>query len=391
MISSNEWREKVSNIAIINQRALGHIIPSLGIAKELKRRGHNVSFLTDKNSRSLVDSHKIDVIEIGWGKYPNQFIYEQTCELLKIIKSKPYDLIICDSSLPAPSFVAEIARIPWVSLQTTIPLPDKFLENEYKYFKRIRENYRNELDSLRKKFNLQKISEARVRGDFSGLSPYLHIVTVTPELKNLNATFPKHFKFVGPCNIGRKKDYNIIKNNSVKHIMVCTSSNQDPIVKQICREYLLKTIQYFGDTESKLIICSDLNINDYSLPNNVELINSKLSHDIYMPQVDVVITHGGCGTLQKALYYGKPMVIIPLAADQEFLAKRCVDMQVAVTISKDDITTNKIKENVEAIFYEPVFKNNAEIYADKLTKENASSDACSHIERLLNHKEEFLC
>jgi UDP:flavonoid glycosyltransferase YjiC (YdhE family) len=58
-------------------------------------------------------------------------------------------------------------------------------------------------------------------------------------------------------------------------------------------------------------------------------IERYISQNMLLPRCDLVITHGGSGTMLDALSLGLPMVINPIFADQPINAQLCAELGVA--------------------------------------------------------------
>jgi len=86
----------------------------------------------------------------------------------------------------------------------------------------------------------------------------------------------------------------------------------------------------------------------------------------YVPQslllssCDLVVCHGGFGTVLTALDAGLPLVIIPTAADQPDNARRCADLGVAEVIGPEQRTPEAIQAAVRAVLSEPRYRRSAE-------------------------------
>jgi UDP:flavonoid glycosyltransferase YjiC (YdhE family) len=62
-----------------------------------------------------------------------------------------------------------------------------------------------------------------------------------------------------------------------------------------------------------------------------------------MPACDLVVCHGGSGTVLAALAAGRPLVILPMAADQPQNAAACRNAGAAVVIDRDARTPHAIR------------------------------------------------
>ncbi|MCB9137616.1 MAG: glycosyltransferase [Caldilineaceae bacterium] len=74
---------------------------------------------------------------------------------------------------------------------------------------------------------------------------------------------------------------------------------------------------------------------------------------------DLVICHGGSGSVLGALAHGRPMVILPLGADQPLNAARCAELNLARTLDAFSATPAEISTAVAAVWREPRYGERA--------------------------------
>jgi UDP:flavonoid glycosyltransferase YjiC (YdhE family) len=63
-------------------------------------------------------------------------------------------------------------------------------------------------------------------------------------------------------------------------------------------------------------------------PPNVH-VERYIPNTLLLPHCDLVLCHGGSGTVMDALSLGLPLVLVPIAADQPENARRCMELGVA--------------------------------------------------------------
>ena len=69
------------------------------------------------------------------------------------------------------------------------------------------------------------------------------------------------------------------------------------------------------------------------IPRNVRVIESA-PHGAVFPHVDLVVSHGGHGTVTRALAAGRPVMVLPISRDQPDNAARVVFHDVGISVSK---------------------------------------------------------
>ena len=117
-------------------------------------------------------------------------------------------------------------------------------------------------------------------------------------------------------------------------------------------DFFLKCIEAYKDSEENQIIMSVgkfLDIKKFGdIPKNFSIFT-------YLPQtqlladVDVFITHGGLSSTQETLMTGVPLIVIPFLNDQFDNAKRVEELGAGITIDKNKMTVDTLRNAVNHI------------------------------------------
>jgi UDP:flavonoid glycosyltransferase YjiC (YdhE family) len=93
-------------------------------------------------------------------------------------------------------------------------------------------------------------------------------------------------------------------------------------------------------------------------------IERYIPQNLLLPLCDLVVTHGGSGTMMDALSLGLPMVIIPISADQPVNARLCAELGVARVVTPDGRTelelAQEIRNATREVLRDPAYRENAQ-------------------------------
>jgi UDP:flavonoid glycosyltransferase YjiC (YdhE family) len=105
-----------------------------------------------------------------------------------------------------------------------------------------------------------------------------------------------------------------------------------------------------------------------------------------LPHCDMVISHGGSGSVLGALTYGLPMALIAMGADQPLNARRCVALGVGEALDPLEATPQSIREVVTCLLDEPSYRRAAELLRDEIARLPDPAEAMLLLERLAQAK-----
>jgi UDP:flavonoid glycosyltransferase YjiC (YdhE family) len=101
-----------------------------------------------------------------------------------------------------------------------------------------------------------------------------------------------------------------------------------------------------------------------------------------LPQVDLVITHGGNNTITECWYFGKPMVVLPLFWDQYDNAQRADELGLGVRLSTYDFQDEELTGAIDRLLANEWLTSELSRLSARLQSSPGTIRAADLIERL---------
>jgi UDP:flavonoid glycosyltransferase YjiC (YdhE family) len=101
-----------------------------------------------------------------------------------------------------------------------------------------------------------------------------------------------------------------------------------------------------------------------------------------LPTVDLVVSHGGSGTLMATLAHGLPSVLLPLGADQPHNAARAGELGLARTLDAAGATPEAIRRSIEDALHDDAALHRAREVADEIRHLPDAEETVPFLERL---------
>ncbi|WEV64602.1 macrolide family glycosyltransferase [Bifidobacterium sp. ESL0732] len=337
----------------------GHINPTLATVRALVADGWDVTYICDPRWEQQVQASGATFVPYdGYSANPGKF--ERTIQapekadntVLRVGRESHFDAFLYEGLLVSGKALADKLGLPSIRLYSTFCYNRDIL---------------NRLAGASKGFHLTSVlrskkflrlmsSSTRRRGlmeteDFISEMvdnpPTLTYTYTSRSFQIDGGSFPRNqYRFIGPSLDGRKD-----QKPSADLAAVLEQSADKPIIYAslgtIFNTFLpfyRAVVGAFGGKDVTVILSVGHNFERGKLgeiPGNIHIYESVDQLSV-LRKASVFLTHGGMNSVNEALYYGVPLVAVPMADDQPTVAARLVELGLGLSLDKRSISAQSL-------------------------------------------------
>lgn len=119
-----------------------------------------------------------------------------------------------------------------------------------------------------------------------------------------------------------------------------------------------------------------------SVPANAR-VERVVSHAAALQRAALLVSHAGHGSVMKALWHGRPTVLVPWGRDQPGVAARAAELGVAYVLERKDVSPTSLAAAVDAVLGDGTMVERARSHAARLQATDPPDAAASLLETLL--------
>jgi UDP:flavonoid glycosyltransferase YjiC (YdhE family) len=376
----------------------GHAFPAIALGRELAARGHEVSLQTwtkwtthvEREGMRFCAAPEYQVFPTRERPLkPYEAVVRAARETLPLVRDLRPDVVVSDILTLAPALAGELESCPWATIVPHVypppysglppyglgaPPPRARLGRAL--WSALRgatdaglELGRRELNETRRRVGLPELSYVH-----GGISRQLALVGTLPQLE-YPRRWPPEAHLVGPLLWEPPAEPVEPPPGKEPLVLVAPSTSQDP--KQRLLEAALKglaalPVRVLAVHPGGRLPCAP--------PPRARLV-SWMSYEATMPLADVVVTHGGHGTLVRALSSGVPVVTVPAGGDMIENGARAQWAGAGLTLGNRFLSPLTLRWAVQRVLENPQFGRRAGEMRDWARAHHGPTIAAGLVER----------
>jgi UDP:flavonoid glycosyltransferase YjiC (YdhE family) len=139
-------------------------------------------------------------------------------------------------------------------------------------------------------------------------------------------------------------------------------------------------VALLADTPHRYVISRGPRHDEYELADNMTGAEF-LPQTSLLPHVDAVITHGGNNTVTECMWFGKPMLVLPIFWDQHDNAQRVHERRYGIRLPTYSLTRGALVTAVETLLGDAGLRGRVAAAGDRLRARPGTVAAADLIER----------
>jgi MGT family glycosyltransferase len=420
-------------IAFFPEAAYGPALNSVGIAQALTRLGEKAVFLSDPGFVEVYRGYGYETYPVNlsepmppehmvkfWEEFINGHIpnfykspydqlenYVKDCwaaivdsaryaqrDLPGVLKQARPDLICIDNVILFPAIKQH--GVPWVRIvscsenEIEDPAIPPHLSgcgaDDHECHARFRAHFNEVIRSLHEQFNAFLVSQGErpyPLGQFFETSPYLNLLLYPEPVKFKRSVPlpPERFQYLEGC-VRQEVPYTVpgfpVRDDAPLVYLSFGSLGAGDV------GLLKRLIAALGRLPYRALVNVGAYKDQYSdLPANV-IVDSWFPQPSVIPQVDVVIHHGGNNSFTECLLFGKPAIIMPFAWDGHDNATRAHETGHGFKLSRANWTEADLAARIDDCLHNCALRARLAATSAHMRAQNGPAKAARLLVSLLN-------
>jgi UDP:flavonoid glycosyltransferase YjiC (YdhE family) len=380
----------------------GHVFPAIALGKALAGRGHEVVIETWEERRAAVEGAGLGFAAAEeYRMFPppdpeseeGQHAAEAARALLPLLEDFRPHVVVSDILTLAPTLAAEQAGIP---LATLIPHIYPVVEPGLPFFaiglrpprtrlgRRIwrtghERALRVGLEQGRRDLNIQRsrLGLPAIDRFHGGISPDLALVATYPQLE-YPRSWPPGVEVTGPMTFELPHPEIELPPGDEPLVLVAPSTAHDS------GNHLVRTALAALADEPVRVVATTNRVapqRPIEVPPNATLVEW-LSYSQLMPAASLVISHGGHGTVARALGAGTPVLVCPIIGDMSETAMRVAWAGAGLSLPWRLCQPAPLRWAARRLLHQPSFSAKAEAIAAWGEENDGAARGAELVERL---------
>ncbi len=374
----------MTTILVYTSPARGHLVPALGVASELTRRGHavHVRTLADEVERirdlgvtasaihPAIEARQLDdwkaknplqALERAMATFADRAEHEVD-DLRAAIAQTSAEALLVDTNCWGAQAMAEASGLPWATFQPYftalgsegVPPFGPGFAPAAGPLGRLRDRIVGQIVSRKmRRVALPGVNAPRRRLGLAPIESMDEFLTrpprviyfTAPELEYPRSHWPDTYRFVGPGTWSPPVTEPEWLRTVARPVALVTCSTERQEDRGILEAALdgLPEEGYFVVGTTGAFDPDELDVESTEHAR----VERHLPHDAILGRAEVVVCHGGMGITQRSLLRGVPLVVVPFGRDQLEVARRVERAGAGVRLMPKRLTPGRLAEAVQ--------------------------------------------